>query len=95
MGTPERLNSSEVLDAAFNEGPPQNVSLSAQQVEQAASAGVDLLGRETTLIPGNLREQLAVLEVILRGITSGTLVVVTLQQLAVESKPDDNGKSET
>ena len=72
---------------------PAPISMSAQQIQQAATAGLDFLGRETTLWPGNLHKQLAVLEVILQGVMAGKLIVVTPQQVAVESKPNHGGGS--
>jgi hypothetical protein len=66
----------------------QPVSMTAAQIQQAATAGVALFGRESTLIPGNMRQQVAVLEVILQGIVAGRLMVVTPQQNAVESGPN-------
>ena len=68
------------------------VNISADQVRQAAIGGLALLSRETTLIPGNLRQQVVVLELILRGLASGNLLVASPQQLAVEleaEKPED------
>ena len=59
--------------------------MTVQQVQLAAEAGANFLDLETTMIPGNLRKQLSVLEVLLRGIVNGQLVVITTQQIAVES----------
>jgi len=72
---------------------PAPISMSAQQIQQAADAGIAWMGLETTLMPGNLRQQLAVLEVVLQGVVAGKLAVVSPQQLAVESKPNHGGGS--
>ena len=72
--------------SAASQGP--SIDLSVQQVVVAANAGLRLLGLETTLLPGNLRQQLAVLEVILQGISGGRLLLVPRAQVAVESGPN-------
>lgn len=75
---------------------PQVPSITPQQVAEAAGAGVTFLNLDTTLIPGNLRRQLAVLEVVLQNVANGRAQVVTPQPLPVESNdgegddgPDD------
>lgn len=67
------------------------INLSSQQVGQAAMSTLAFLRLETTLIPGNLRRQLDVLEVVLTGLVSGKLIVASPDQLAVES---GSGKKE-
>ena len=62
------------------------LTLSDQDILQAASGVLDLLSRETTLVPGSLRREVAVLDAVLRGLVTGQLLVVTAQQLAVESE---------
>lgn len=76
------------------EAPPVGVNLSSKQVGQAAMVTLTFLSLETTLIPGNLRRQLDVLEVVLTGLVSGKLVVASPDQLAVESTPDQEPKKD-
>jgi len=80
------------------------MNIDPRQVPDAARAGVDLLGRETTLIPGNLKAQVIVLESILMLVSSGGLVVVPNPENAVKSgldtppsgdKDQDNGDDST
>ena len=68
--------------------PQQSVNISNQQVAQSAAAILSFLRLETTLVPGSVRQQVDVLEAILRGLASGNLVVASPDQLAVESEPD-------
>lgn len=70
--------------------PP--VEMTPQQVAQAAGAGLTLFSLDTTLIPGNLRQQVAVLEVVLQGVASGQAVVVSRDQLQVQSDTDGKGE---
>ncbi len=98
MTRPAKKITRELSARKFPEVPsaspaPQPINMSAQQIQQAAVAGVELLGLKTTLLPGDLRRQLAVLEVVLQGVIGGHLVVVSPRQLAVESEPNDDGKS--
>ncbi len=62
------------------------IDISTQQIQQSAAAGVKFLSLETTLVPGNMRKQLAVLEVVLQGVVGGNLMVVSPKQIPVESK---------
>lgn len=69
------------------------MNVSNQQIIGAASAGVRFINLESTLIPGNIRKQVSVLEMILTGVATGNLVVVSPDQLQVQSQSDDEGKS--
>ena len=62
------------------------MEISTQQIVDAAGAGLNFLDRDTTLVPGDLRKQLAVLEVVLQGVATGNLRVVTPDQLRVQSE---------
>ena len=64
------------------------IDITPQQVAMGASALIDLLGRETTMVPGSLRPQIAVFEVVLNGILDGQFAVVSLTKKLVESDPD-------
>ena len=65
-------------------------TISTQQIVQSAAAGVEFFNLDTTLIPGNMRKQVAVLEAVLQGVATGNLRVVSPQQNAVESGADDD-----
>lgn len=84
---------------------PQVPTLSPQQVQEAAGAGIGFFNMKSTLIPGDIRRQIAVLEAVLQGIATGNLQVVSPQPVQVESvldegdisdltQDDDNGSSE-
>lgn len=60
------------------------VTLSPEQMREAARAGVKLLNAETTLIPGDLRHPLATLEIMLDGIALGKGTVVSPEPPKVE-----------
>lgn len=62
-----------------------NVNISAEQIIGSARAGVAFLNLETTMIPGNMKQQLAVLEAVLQGVGGGHLQVVSPQTDGVES----------
>lgn len=64
------------------------MNISPQQVVQAANAGIQLLNAPSTMIPGPLRAQLGVLEVVLDGIRQGQLAVAPVRQTPVESTPE-------
>ncbi len=85
----------------MNTEAPDTVNLSSQQVAQASAAALSFLRMKTTLVPGDIRRQLDVLEVVLTGLASGNLVVASPSQLAVELEPekkiqdpDDDGSGE-
>jgi len=63
-------------------------TLTAQQIVESAQAGAAFLDKETTLIPGNVKKQLIVLEVILAGIGQGQLQVVPTPLPTVELDPE-------
>ena len=73
--------------------PTNVVNISDKQVAQVSATALGFFRMETTLIPGNIRRQLDVLEAILTGLASGNLVVASPAQLAVESKPDKTDKT--
>ena len=66
------------------------MNIDPRQIIPAAAAGVKLLGLDTTLIPGNIKAQVVVLESVLMGIAGGTFLVVPKPQPAVELDPGDN-----
>lgn len=66
------------------------MNIDPRQIVPAAQAGVELLGLRTTLIPGDIKAQVVVLESVLIGIGTGALVVVPSPQNAVKSDPDSN-----
>lgn len=68
------------------------MNIDPRQIIPAASAGVELLGLKSTLIPGDLKAQAVVLESILIGIASGGLLVVPKPQPAVELPPETPDK---
>ena len=72
------------------------MNIDPRQVPAAASAGVDLLGLKTTLIPGDIKSQVVVLESVLIAIASGGLVVVPNPENVVKSDLDngEDGKKE-
>lgn len=57
----------------------------ADRIKKAASAGVALLNRDTTLVPGSMRHTLAFLEAVLLGLAEGRLLVVA-PEAKVESE---------
>ena len=63
--------------------------LDPSQVATAARAGLTILGHDACLIPNKIRDQVAVLENILAGMSSGELIVATNpgQGESVPSKP--------
>jgi hypothetical protein len=69
----------------------QTVNLDPQQVQQAAGAVTGFFNLDTTLIPGNLRGQVAVITTVLMGIAQGQLMVVSPVEKEVES-PDGAGE---
>jgi len=63
----------------------QTIDISPEKVAPIASAGIRFLSLETTLIPGNIKQQLAVLEVLLGGLSTGELILATPAPPPVES----------
>jgi len=75
----------------------QTIDISPEKVGPIARAATRFLTLETTLVPGNLRQQLAVLEVFLSGLSTGELVLATPAPPAVELdviKSNDDGEGE-
>ena len=69
---------------------PQAPTISGEQIVDAARAAARFFALETTLVPGNMRQQLAVLEAVLGGVASGQLLVLDKSNLkAVESPSSD------
>lgn len=66
----------------------QSIDISPEKVAPIARAGVQLLNLSSTLVPGNLRAQVGVLEVYLSGLAGGQLVLAPAPKPVVES--DDN-----
>lgn len=64
----------------------QQPGLHPQQVVDAARVGAEFFSLETTLVPGNIRRAINVLEVVLQNIGTGNFVVVTREQLELQSK---------
>lgn len=76
----------------MNDQQPQKTTISNQQIVQAAAAGVAFFELKTTLIPGDMKQQLAVLEALLVGVVQGNLAVVSTQEGPVESTSEGEGK---
>ncbi len=72
----------------MNAPQQQQASLTPQQIAQASGAGVQFLNLETTLIPGNIKQQLSVLEVVLQALATGNLQVAQPAETPVESTPE-------
>ncbi len=64
------------------------MKFSKQQILQASNAGVAFLNLPSTLVPGNMRKQVAVLELILCGLRAGNLQLVSALKTPVESEPE-------
>ena len=71
----------------------QKINITDEQMVGAIQGGLKFLNLETTLIPGNLKKQLAVLEVVLVGLSQGAMVIASPDQLAVKSPPEDIGSN--
>ena len=69
------------------------MNIDPRQIVPAAQAGVELLNLRTTLLPGDLKAQLVVLESVLMAIGTGGLIVVPNPENVVKSDLD-NGKKE-
>ena len=71
----------------------QTIDISPEKVAPIAAAGIRFLNLETTLLPGNLKQQLAVLEVFLAGLSTGELLLATPAPPPVELdvKIEDKG----
>ncbi len=69
----------------------QTIDISPANVGPIAAAGIRFLNLETTLIPGNLKQQLAVLEVFLGGLSTAELVLATPPRAPVESDIKKDG----
>lgn len=72
----------------------QTIDISPEKVGPIAAAGIRFLNLETTLLPGNLKQQLAVLEVLLSGLSRGELVLATPPRAPVESDVKSDGADE-
>ena len=72
------------------------MNINPNQIVPAAQAGVELLNLRSTLLPGDLKAQLVVLESVLMGISTGGLVVVPNPENVVKSglDNDDSGDKE-
>ena len=70
------------------------MNIDPKQVAPAAQAGVELLNLRTTLIPGDLKAQVVVLESILMMLGSGALIVVPVPQNAVKSGLDTDNSGD-
>ncbi len=70
----------------------QTIDISPESVKPIAAAGIRFLNMETTLIPGNIKQQLAVLEVFLGGLGTGELVLATPHRVPVESNTKGEGE---
>ena len=64
-----------------------SIDISPAFVAPIAQSGLKLLSLETTLVPGNLRASLALLEAYLSGLVSGQLVLAPAPETPVESGP--------
>lgn len=63
------------------------MNIAPQQIVQAADAGFQLLNAPSTMVPGHMRAQLAVLEVILDNVRRGQMVVAPAPKAPVELPP--------
>lgn len=70
------------------------MNIDPQQVAPSARAGIELLGLRTTLIPGDLKAQVVVLESILMMIGTGALIVVPAPQTGVKLDANDGKKED-
>ena len=70
----------------------QTIDISPEKVAPIAAAGIRFLNLATTLHPGNLKQQLAVVEVFLAGLSSGELVLATPAPPPVESDAKEPDK---
>jgi len=66
------------------------MNIDPRQIIPAAQAGVELLNLRSTLLPGDLKAQLVVLESVLMGVGSGALVVVPTPKNDVKSGLDND-----
>lgn len=69
----------------------QTIDISPEKVAPIATAALRFFALETTLVPGNLRQQLAVLEVFLSGLSQGELLLATPAPPPVESGTKGDG----
>lgn len=74
--------------------PPQRPQISMQQVREAAAAFLTLVERDTTLIPGSLRRNISLLEVLMRQVVSGETVLAGATPPRVESGLDNDRSAE-
>lgn len=68
------------------------MNMHPQQVRAAAAAGLELLGRRETLVPGDLRQQVAVLELIFQGLAQGQIELVSPADEPVQLTPDTDSE---
>ena len=66
------------------------MDIDPRQIVPAAQAGVELLNLRSTLLPGDLKAQLVVLESVLMGIGAGALAVVPIPKNVVKSELDND-----
>jgi hypothetical protein len=64
------------------------MNIDPRRVPAAALAGVELLGLRSTLIPGDIKSQITVLEAVLSSVGNGSLVVVPNPKNVVKSDLD-------
>ena len=70
-----------------------DINLNPQQTHGAALAGLDLINRDTTLIPGSIRGQISILGVILDNLARGTFILANPPKPEVQSPHADGNKS--
>ena len=70
------------------------MNISPEMIPRSAAAGMELLQLRTTLVPGDLKDQIAVLQAVLMSITTGALVVVPAPKLDVELPPEGTKEPE-
>lgn len=66
------------------------MNIDPRQIPEATQAGIKLLNLGSTLIPGDIKAQVVVLESVLMGIAAGALVVVPNPENVVKSDTDDD-----
>lgn len=72
----------------------QSPTISPDQIADAAAAGVEMLQLDTTLVPGNLRKRIGLLELILQQVARGHATLANPDQKPVESKPEAQPKTQ-
>jgi len=70
------------------------MNISPEMIPRSAAAGMELLQLRTTLVPGDLKDQIAVLQAVLMSITTGSMIVVQAPKSEVELPPEGTKEPE-